>query len=583
MKKLIITLMGLIFVAMISLAADREVTLSESDQYYSFRCTTADIVEENDTVYFDVISKKAYPAMIDVSIEMDTVTATAGTPTVEVKLYGKCFEGDDYTYIGDSVVWTMAVADTPMRITTTTATKYRYYRLEFIADATNQLSYITAVEFKQWFTGGSLGVTSITDGTMSSTAGAVSGVTTLTLENGLVIDNAVNNKLEINENSDEFIMTFGSNTVTASSGDVTLFDFGTINLGTDALDMSEGDITNGGTAAFDQINADATALVIGAGTETVAINSSDWDIGVTGIVTGIGNVTSNGKILTTDTVQAAVIQATAGVNLGTSQALVGTTAMTIGAGTQTVAVNSSDWDIDATGIMTGIGNITSNGDVIATGGDFTGANGNFIDIGEAADGTITLGRDDAGTITLTSVDDDANAALTVSAGGTGALTVGDAGSTTAITSSDWAIGATGIATGLGDVTSDGIIKGGFQHLTPLSVFDGDTTLTAAHSGRFVISTHASGTTTVTIPDPGSTTVGVIYYILQTADQNLVVTAATANGNSIVCDGVATSDNVTISAENHKIGAGMIVIGISATQWYVGGLNPESVLIPEAAD
>ncbi len=43
---------------------------------------------------------------------------------------------------------------------------------------------------------------------------------------------------------------------------------------------------------------------------------------------------------------------TGGVDLGTSQALVGTTAMTIGDGTQTVAINSSDWDIDATGIVT---------------------------------------------------------------------------------------------------------------------------------------------------------------------------------------------------------------------------------------
>jgi len=51
--------------------------------------------------------------------------------------------------------------------------------------------------------------------------------------------------------------------------------------------------------------------------------------------------------------------------------------------------------------------------------------------------------------------------------------------------------------------------------------------------------------------------------------------------------VATSDNVTISTASHKIGAGMIVMGISTGEatykWYVGGLNPESVLTPEAAD
>lgn len=58
---------------------------------------------------------------------------------------------------------------------------------------------------------------------------------------------------------------------------------------------------------------------------------------------------------------AGAVTATSGVNLGTSQALIGTTAMTIGNNGQTVAVNSSDWDIGATGIATGMGNITSDG------------------------------------------------------------------------------------------------------------------------------------------------------------------------------------------------------------------------------
>lgn len=55
----------------------------------------------------------------------------------------------------------------------------------------------------------------------------------------------------------------------------------------------------------------------------------------------------------------------AGINLGTSQALVGTTAITFGNNGQTVAINSSDWDVSATGIATGMGNITSDGTVEA--------------------------------------------------------------------------------------------------------------------------------------------------------------------------------------------------------------------------
>jgi len=46
--------------------------------------------------------------------------------------------------------------------------------------------------------------------------------------NGLTIDNNTDNVLEINENSDELKLTFGSNTVAMSSSDVTAFNFGTI-------------------------------------------------------------------------------------------------------------------------------------------------------------------------------------------------------------------------------------------------------------------------------------------------------------------------------------------------------------------
>jgi hypothetical protein len=218
------------------------------------------------------------------------------------------------------------------------------------------------------------------------------------------------------------------------------------------------------------------------------------------------------------------------------------------------------------GSFTGIANITGTGDIVMAGGDFTGKNSDKLDIGEVADAQFTLTRNDAGIVTLTSADNDANAALTIGAGGTGALTLGDVGSTTAMLSSGWTVASTGITTGL------------LQ--TVIVNTDESETLSSAQSGVVVTT---DGAATVTIPDPSAATIGVIYYILQTADDNLIITATTANSNSIVCDGVATSDAVTISTASHKIGAGMIVIGISATQWYVGGLNPESVLTPEAAD
>ena len=96
-------------------------------------------------------------------------------------------------------------------------------------------------------------------------------------------------------------------------------------------------------------------------------------------------------------------------------------------------------------------------DLIATGGDITGANGNAIDIGEAADGTITFSRDDSGAMILTSADDNADADLTIVPGGTGNLLLGDAGGTTQIASSDWTISTIGDMTNMGAISADGLL------------------------------------------------------------------------------------------------------------------------------
>jgi hypothetical protein len=118
---------------------------------------------------------------------------------------------------------------------------------------------------------------------------------------------------------------------------------------------------------------------------------------------------------------------------------------------------ATKFSVDSTGIL------YTAGDASVIGGDITGANGNAIDIGEAADGTITLSRDDAGTVVLTNVDNNANADLTVGAGGSGILTLGDAGSLTNIISSG-AVSVVGpinsAIVGGTVVTSAGLLGGG---------------------------------------------------------------------------------------------------------------------------
>jgi len=111
---------------------------------------------------------------------------------------------------------------------------------------------------------------------------------------------------------------------------------------------------------FTDSGANGTLTVSIDGTEVDAITWSDganasntWTFDVSGtdttMVAGNGTMTFSGQVLAT------------GMDIGTSQAIVGTTAMTVGDNAQTIAINSSDWDIGATGIGTGFGNFTSDG------------------------------------------------------------------------------------------------------------------------------------------------------------------------------------------------------------------------------
>jgi len=117
--------------------------------------------------------------------------------------------------------------------------------------------------------------------------------------------------------------------------------------------------------------------------------------------------------------------------------------------------------------------------------------------------------------------------------------------------------------------------------------DGTQTLTAGQSGIVLVCTYASGGTTVTLPEGTASIEGVIYYIVQTAAQDVVITTATANNNDFVADAVATSDNVTLTGSGHQIGNAAMVIGtqVSSTayRWVVCGMNPEATVTPEGAD
>jgi hypothetical protein len=124
-------------------------------------------------------------------------------------------------------------------------------------------------------------------------------------------------------------------------------------------------------------------------------------------------------------------------------------------------------------------------------------------------GTLTIGRATSGTIVVTTKDDDANCATTYRAGGTGALTLGAGTGTTAITSSDWAISATGVQTGMGAATFDGVITatGGLTIPTlpssywaasgPAALATQGTDAACTNGGRFWVSLNIPYNSTIT--------------------------------------------------------------------------------------
>jgi hypothetical protein len=132
-----------------------------------------------------------------------------------------------------------------------------------------------------------------------------------------------------------------------------------VNIGDAGTDFTSG----GGLTLAGTLTANGQ-VALGDNGETVAINSSDWDISTTGDATGLGAVTMDGLLTGTAgaTLSGAAINLNASsnfatnINTGTSNG-----AVSIGGGSGTVAINSSDWDISATGDVTGLGAVTTDG------------------------------------------------------------------------------------------------------------------------------------------------------------------------------------------------------------------------------
>ncbi|MBU1179785.1 hypothetical protein KJ885_02485, partial [Patescibacteria group bacterium] len=166
--------------------------------------------------------------------------------------------------------------------------------------------------------------------------------------------------------------------------------------------------------AWKNIYASGTIYV---GTDVRPEKQNDADLGTTAVAWN--------DVFTSGTVYAETIKAHA--------------AMAIGGGNETVAINSSDWDISATGVMSGIGNITTDGAYTQSGtgaNTFTGDTG-FISasstafsaqtdifVGTTATTTIKGGASATSTFTSGVEVTEASATSTLHIGGTGVTGAG---------------------------------------------------------------------------------------------------------------------------------------------------------------
>jgi hypothetical protein len=140
------------------------------------------------------------------------MTAVSGSPSVAISLEGKQFLTDSWTEVISASTWSSAA----VKLATTTPVRYRYYAIKFIC--TTAPAWPSTVQFKQWFVSPDVTVNSLTDGTATFTAGALSGATTIaasgriTGTGGMTITGAATN---INATSN-FATNIGTGTTNAA-------------------------------------------------------------------------------------------------------------------------------------------------------------------------------------------------------------------------------------------------------------------------------------------------------------------------------------------------------------------------------
>jgi hypothetical protein len=374
----------------------------------------------------------------------------------------------------------------------------------------------------------------------------------------------------------------------ASSTSVATVDFQTINLATDALDLSEGDISNVGTVKADILEPDAVAngnLVVRSGqtaadtlkiqvydvdgtayvdaitltannSVTMAIDTSDWDIDATG---AISNTAIDGDTNAVTNIANAAIKWSDIDNLADEGALViadestDTTSfpLFVTAATGNLAAktgsnltfNSATGNLGVT-ILTATGAIAANGDSITSDGvlviDATSATSfndeNITNVGDIAVDTITA---DAAGITIDSVT-------------TGTITIGSADANVVIVSDAMDVSEAGAVSGVTTLAMGGALSGvtteTLTHTAPAILFVDSTTSGEANiavsdaagpDGIMDLQVDIGGTLTSLLQLDGATGAGGTVDILVPSTATDLTVSGTLTANTIAQSAVAT--------------------------------------------
>jgi hypothetical protein len=172
MRKLIM-LIALIIVAMISVGQDKSGKISTGRTTLNFpmNFSAADTINESDTYWVLVDCKQNYSHTQSVAITLDSVS---GLPSIAIGLWGKTSTLDEYVQIVGDSTFTGDLASNPINLVTTTANKYRYFKILFTSTGTNQQTKVTALTFTDTYQN----LATVLATTVTSTGAVVIGETT---------------------------------------------------------------------------------------------------------------------------------------------------------------------------------------------------------------------------------------------------------------------------------------------------------------------------------------------------------------------------------------------------------------------